>query len=283
MDFKNINSPNNNIVEEQNYCIRDSKHLFYSLYLPKGNAKSGIVMCSPVAEEKVRTVRVMVSFARALASLGIAAIMFDYYGDGDSEGNFEDATFDDRLDDIKFVYKFFQDKCSLEKVGILGLRWGATLAAQLADVLSPNLLILWEPIIDTEKHLYEFLRLNIAAQMLVSGKVLKNREELAKDLEAGGTVGIEGYTVTSEFYKSAKRLKLIDRKYDFANSALIVQISKYPDKKIGPDYEKLQALFSSSQVIHVPKEFEWEKTEIWQPAPPILFNETINFIKTNEF
>jgi exosortase A-associated hydrolase 2 len=283
MDFTNINSPNNNIIEEHNYCIRDGKHLFYSQYLPKGNIKSGMVFCSPLAEEKVRTVRVMVSFARVLASMGIAAIMFDYYGDGDSEGNFEDATFDDRLEDIKYVYKFFRDKCSLEKVGILGLRWGATLAGHLADSLSPDILILWEPIIDTEKHLYDFLRLNIAAQMLVSGKVLKNRDELAKDLEVGGTVGIEGYAITSEFYKSAKQLKMTDKKYAFANNALIVQISKNPDKKIGPDYEKLQSCLSASQLIQVPKEFEWEKTELWQPAPPLLFNETINFIKANEF
>jgi alpha/beta superfamily hydrolase len=282
MDFSKINQPNPAIYEDHGYFQRDGKHLFYALYLPEKGAKTGIVLCAPFAEEKVRTLRIFVSFARALASIGIAALCFDYYGDGDSEGDFETTPFDDRLIDIKAAVGFLKEKTSVEKVGLMGLRWGATLTALTAEEMSPDFLILWEPIVNCSKYFYDLLRTNLASQMLIDGKVKKTRDVLIKELEDGKSVSVEGYSLRSEFFFRARETGLIDKKFEYSGKTCIIKITKNISR-IRPELEKLKEAFTDCELLVVPKEFEWEKTDIWQPAPPQLFESTIKFLEKNDF
>jgi uncharacterized protein len=282
IDFQKINASDDKIEEKQGYAIRDNKHLFYSAYLPRAPITGAVLLCSPFAEEKVRTLRVYVSFARALASLGVAAICFDYFGDGDSEGDFEDASFEDRMDDIAFFYEYLKKISQAKKLGLLGLRWGATLAALAAEKLNPETLILWEPVLDTEKYFFDHLRTMIASQMLIDGKVVKSREELIKDLEAGEILTAEGYNFTGNFFFNAQKNSLKDRAIQFNGSSFIAQISPSP-ARIRPDLDGLRNRQKNAEFISLPKEFEWEKTETWRPTPPQLFGETIKFLESNGF
>jgi len=281
-NFTDVNAPNPAIREQHGYLLRNGKHLFSAEFLPQSKPMAGIVFCSPFGEEKIRTIRIYVSFARALAAMGIAAICFDYFGDGDSEGDFEEASFEDRLADIDSVYRQFGDKHSLDKMGLMGLRWGGTLAAIAAENLNPEFLILWEPIIDTQKYFFDHLRINLASQMLIEGKILKNREQLIKELEAGKILTVEGYNLTGGVYFKARDCGLKDRKFDFRGKSLIVQIASNTEK-MRPELLGLQQALVGSEITAVPREFEWEKTQTWQPAPPLLFGETIKFLKKNGF
>jgi alpha/beta superfamily hydrolase len=277
IDFQKANIPNIGIEEKQGYLIRDNKHLFFSAFVPKGPISGAILLCSPFAEEKVRTLRIYVSFARILASLGVMAICFDYYGDGDSEGNFEDASFEDRLKDISFLYDYLKETSQAKKFGLVGLRWGATLAALAAEKVNPELLVLWEPIIDTEKYFFDHLRTMIASQMLIDGKVVKPREELIKDLAAGKILTAEGYNLTGDFFFEAQKNGLKEWPAGFKGQTLVAQISPNPTR-IKPDLEEFKNRINA-ELISIPREFEWEKTEAWQPAPPRLFDETIKFLE----
>jgi uncharacterized protein len=282
MDFSKVNFPHPNATEEQGYFERDGKHLFYALYRPEKEIKSGLVLCSPFAEEKVRTLRIYVSFARAMAQLGVAVLCFDYYGDGDSEGDFETTPFNERLIDIKAAVAFLKEKTSATNIGLLGLRWGATLAALSAEKIAPDYLILWEPIVNCSKYFYDLLRTNLASQMLIEGKVKRTREELLKDFEAGQPVSVEGYLLRGEFFFAARENGLEDKKFDYKGKSCIAQIARNVSR-IRPDMEKLRDSFADAELISVPKEFEWEKTDIWQPAPPELFESTIKFMDKHGF
>ncbi len=282
MDFSKVNFPHPDVTEEQGYFERDGKHLFYALYRPEKEIKSGLVLCSPFAEEKVRTLRIYVSFARAMAQRGVAVLCFDYYGDGDSEGDFETTPFSERLTDIKAAATFLKEKTSVTNIGLHGLRWGATLAALSADEIAPDYLILWEPIVNCSKYFYDLLRTNLASQMLIEGKVKRTREDLIKDFEAGESVSVEGYLLRGEFFFAARENGLEDKKFAFKNKTCIVQIARNT-ARIRPDMEKLRDSFTDAELISVPKEFEWEKTDIWQPAPPELFESTIKFMDKHGF
>jgi alpha/beta superfamily hydrolase len=282
IELKDINSPNSSIFEEHGFFQRDGKHLFYASFMPVKKASVGVILCGPLAEERVRTVRIYVSFARVLASLGMGAIYFDYFGDGDSEGNFEEASFNDRLMDIKGAFQFFKEKFALNEMGLQGLRWGGTLAALTADDLRPDFLILWEPVVDTGKYFFDHLRAHIASQMIIEGKILKNREELLKELEAGKVLTVEGYNLTGDFYFKARDCGLKDRKFDFKGKSLIIQIAPNPER-IRPELLGLQQTIPGSEIAAVPREFEWEKTETWQPAPPQLFTKSLDFLEKNGF
>jgi exosortase A-associated hydrolase 2 len=280
LDLTKINSPSDLIVEEHGFFPRDGRRLFYASFAPTAKPSTGVIFCSPFAEEKVRTVRVFVSFARALASMGVAVLCFDYFGDGDSEGNFEAATFDDRLLDTNAAFKFLKDKYALDRVGILGLRWGATLAALCSDNLKPDFRILWEPVTDSRKYFYDYLRLNVASQLLNEGKVKKNRDDLIKDLEAGGSIVVEGYVFTGQFYVQAREHELAKTAFSHRCPTLIIQIQKNT-ATIRQDLIDLKGALGGADVSAVPKEFEWEKTENWMPAPPVLFGTTLEFLEKN--
>jgi alpha/beta superfamily hydrolase len=282
MDFSTVNHPNPAISEEHGYFTRDDKHLFYALYQPEKDAKTGLVMCSPFAEEKVRTLRIYISFARAMASLGVAVLCFDYYGDGDSEGDFETTPFPDRLIDIKAATAFLKEKTSVEKFGLLGLRWGATLAALSAEELSPDFLILWEPIVNCSKYFYDLLRTNLASQMLIDGKVKKTREVLIREMEEGQPVSVEGYLLRKEFFFEARENGLDNKTFDYKGKTFIAQIARNVTR-IRPELEKLRDSFPDAELLPLPKEFEWEKTDIWQPAPPQLFETTVKFMDKHGF
>jgi alpha/beta superfamily hydrolase len=281
LDFREVNAPSEVIREEHRFILRDGKHLFCADYVPTAGATAGVVLCAPFAEEKIRTLRVYVSLARALARRGVAVICFDYYGDGDSEGDFEEAGFDDRLEDITAVFHDFQQRHSLSKVGLLGLRWGGTLAALAAEELRPTVLMLWEPIVDTSKYFFDHLRSCIAAQMLIEGKISQKREELVACLEAGKTIVVEGYNLNGDFFCRARETGLTDLQPRYSSPVLIVQLAGNP-ARLNPELETLAQSYSQSRLLALKREFEWEKTELWQPAPPALFGVTLEFLKTHE-
>jgi alpha/beta superfamily hydrolase len=282
VDLRNVNLPNLAYQEAHGFFVRDGKHLFRADYVPQGRAGSCLVLCSPFAEEKVRTQRVYVSFARALASAGAAAICFDYFGDGDSEGDFEAARLDDRLLDIKVVYRDACKRTGARRTGLLGLRWGATLAALAAEELQPDFLILWEPIVDTDKYFRDHLRSHLASQMLTEGKVIRNREQLIEDLKAGEVLTVEGYNVTRDFFFAASRSGLANRTFARAGKTLVMQIGGIAGK-IRAELTGLQAAMKDCTLQAVPREFQWDKTEIWQPAPPQLFEQTLNYMDEHGF
>lgn len=276
-----VNAPTESIREEHRYFERDGKQLFCAEYVPTTPSAAGVVLCAPFAEEKIRSLRVYVSLARALATNGVAALLFDYYGDGDSEGDFEEASFEDRIRDIRAVYEDFGRHHNLNKVGLLGLRWGGTLAAIMADELRPSALVLWEPVIDTSKYFFDHLRSYLASQMLIEGKITRKREELVEALEKGETLTVEGYNLTGTFFAAAREHGLVDFAPKFGGPTLVVQLAGAPTR-IRPELEQLTASYTDGKLEAMRREFEWEKTERWRPAPAELFNLTLDFLRTHE-
>lgn len=281
LDTDNVNAPTDEIREEHRYFERDGKHLFCAEYLPTSPTKGGVILCAPFAEEKIRTLRIYVSLARLLARSGLATLCFDYYGDGDSEGNFEDASFEDRQSNITAVYQDFQKRHELDSVGLLGLRWGGTLAALTAEKLNPAFLVLWEPVVDTSKYFFDHLRSYLATEMLVDGKISRKRDELVEYLSAGNMLTVEGYNLTGDFFTSARANGLKDQQLTYSGPTLVVQLAGNP-ARIRPELEQLTEIYKRGQLQAMKREFEWEKTERWRPAPPELFGLTLDFLKTNE-
>jgi alpha/beta superfamily hydrolase len=282
MDFNKVNSPTEVIKEEHGYFQRDRHNLFYASYMPPEKPETSILFCAPFGEEKVRSLRVFVSFARTLALSGVGALLFDYYGDGDSEGFFEGATYEDRLFDIDAAASFLKDNYAPKKIGFLGLRYGSTLAAIKADDLNPDFLILWEPIIDCSKYFYDLLRTNLASQMLIDGKVTVTRDDLIEKMEKGELISVEGYLIGRDFFFRARENSLTDKEFSYDGKSIIVPIVKNVNR-IKPELSALQESLKNCELTAVLKEFEWEKTDIWQPSPPQLFETTLDFMEKNGF
>ena len=118
-------------------------------YSPQVQAKdTGVVICPPIAAEYISSHRSLRHLADDYARAGIPAIRFDYHGMGDSSGQLEDNDrFDSWLWSVQLATQELKNRTGVNKVGAVGLRFGAAMATKLAEQESLEFLILWAPVV----------------------------------------------------------------------------------------------------------------------------------------
>ncbi|MDB4516998.1 hypothetical protein N9089_05300, partial [Crocinitomicaceae bacterium] len=212
-------------------------HLFGVLHQPvaEGNGIA-FVFCHPFAEEKLWAHRVFVNFARELVYRGYTVLRFDYLGYGDSDGNFTNCTLTTHGNDIERATSFLHQNISgIRKTGLLGLRLGASLAwlsAERCGINGP--LILWDPILNGEDYLLEFLRSNLTTQLAIYGEIREDREQLIEKIRRDELVNVEGYELGRGMYLELASLRLEDHKKSYGGQVLVVQIGRNEKPKRQP-------------------------------------------------
>ena len=120
---------------------------------------------------------------------------FDYYATGDSAGNCDELSLSRMRQDIQQAIKHCCDKTGAEQLTVVGVRLGATLAAQLASTCNEiESLVLYAPVFDGEMVLAQWLRDQDAFGAGFSFELKKP--------EPGE---ILGFSVTENFQKELKR------------------------------------------------------------------------------
>ena len=108
-----------------------------------------IVLCHPNGHEYLRVQRTFRNAAVALTRLGFAVLRFDYSGTGDSAGDGSDATLSRWCEDLGAAIAEVQRRSGAARVGLAGLRLGASIAwltaATRRDV---DAVIAWDPVVD---------------------------------------------------------------------------------------------------------------------------------------
>jgi len=255
--------------------------LFGVLHQPESaELKGGFVFCHPFAEEKLWTHRVFVSFARDLAKLGYAVLRFDYMGHGDSDGEFEDSTVESRLADINCAMDLLRlEVDNIENISLLGLRFGATLAALVAEQRTDvDKLILWEPVVDGERYMQDLLRTNLTTQLAVYGKVTEKREDLVRQMQAGNTVNIDGYEMTNTLFEQASEINLLQREIKFEGNSLIVQCGK-EGQPVRKDLKSLSEQYADNEIHLAVEEQFWREIKRYYGRAENLFDVTLNWMK----
>ena len=272
-------------MEEHFYFKNISgKELFGIIHSPEKPSTKGVLICHPLFEEKLHVHRVLVDFSRLLSSSGFSVMRFDYYGDGDSQGEFEEATVQTRLADIGAALEFFRKKSPLEKIVLLGVRFGATLASVFAEKgNSIDALVLWSPVITGDDYLQHLLRINLTHQVVVYKKILYTREELVRGLEEGKKINVEGYEITRELYQQVSRLNLLSADKSFKGKTLLLQFCSNSEEK-DLDFEKLTALYSSQSFGELQRSTSppfWSDMKYYPPSVDDLFGKTLSWLKVN--
>ena len=247
------------------------------------NKSAGYVFCSPFAEEKVRTQRLYVNLARLLSSQGIHVLRFDFYGNGDSEGEFHEASFRSHVEEIHTAIDVLIEKTGAGNIGVFGGRLGGTLSMMAAETDNRiKDVLLWDPIIDVHQYLMKILRSNLASQTLRYKKILYNRNQLEKMILNGEFINIDGYELTKQFYSEAMTCHLIQDIHKYSGNCLIVEISPRELLKKPPLsdlYEHYKNTFKDCQYLKISENVFWEAQRYYNPKPVELFNETSRWIK----
>ncbi len=122
----------------------NDRPLFGWLHLPE-KASAGVVLCRPIGLEALSAHRAYRCLAEQLAAKGVATLQFDYTGTGDSAGDpAELVGVGTWLSDIGTAIEFVR-QTGVSRVGLIGLRLGATLAANVAADNDIEALVLWDP------------------------------------------------------------------------------------------------------------------------------------------
>lgn len=181
------------------------------------------LICDPFAEEKKCAQRVLAEVARGFSSVGMAALHFDYRGTGDSGGHFADFGPSRWREDIQTAIEFAHTHSSISRVGLLGLRLGASLAAQIAEE-HPDIewLVLWEPIIDGQRFVRENLRRSLIKGMLTAGEAF--RAQPVTDAHHAEFIDLDGYQVSTHTQAELTEFDLTGPK-EFAGPVLVVGIA----------------------------------------------------------
>jgi pimeloyl-ACP methyl ester carboxylesterase len=130
--------------------------LFGVLHEPArlGGDGGAVVVCAPLWREAIRAHRVLRQLGLRLVKDGRAVLRFDYSGAGDSGGDGEHGDVDTWVDDVGAAIDEVRRERDVERVTLVGLRFGATLAALAAarrdDV---DRVVLWEPVVDGAAYL----------------------------------------------------------------------------------------------------------------------------------
>ena len=93
----------------------------------------GLIICNPFGYEALCAHRSLRHMAEAAAALGVPALRFDYHGTGDSPGDDRDpARWGAWLASVHHAVDELRRSTRVERVCLLGLRLGATLAAMVS-------------------------------------------------------------------------------------------------------------------------------------------------------
>ena len=217
------------IVRSPLYFGDPGQPLFGWYHATPGGAAldTAAVICPSIGHEYVNAHRSLRHLADRLAARGIPALRFDYHGTGDSAGGGDPDRIDPWLDSIRAAIEAVRETSGRDRIALLGLRLGATMASTVARDLPVSSLVLWAPCSRGRHFLRELRALELTLR--------PGRTTSPRDIEAGG------FRATPDLQREIGSLDL-ERLVPQARRVLIADRSDFPDA------EKLAARWSSAGV-----------------------------------
>lgn len=186
--------------------FESSGEKLFGMYHAAGRAparRAGIVICPPFGHEYIRAHRALRQLAVALSDHGHHVLRFDYFGCGDSAGDASTADVGQWLGDITSAIDELKDISGVTRVCLVGLRLGATMAAQVATVRQDvEALFLWDPVADGGKFLSELEDLQ--------RRWLRGRPGSHRFARAAEVAEVIGFEVTPRLRRSIEPLQLAE-------------------------------------------------------------------------
>jgi pimeloyl-ACP methyl ester carboxylesterase len=186
------------------YFGTQDRQLFGIYEAARGSkASRAVVVCHPWGTEYIHAYRAMRQLTKMLTVNGIHTLRFDYFGTGDSAGDSTAGDLNGWQTDIHSAIEELVDTTGATQISLVGLRLGATLAANVAVRLGAaiNSLVLWDPVVSGSEYLTE---MHHSAR---TGWLLP-KSAPARPADQGGGHEIMGFPLTESMAASVKGIDL---------------------------------------------------------------------------
>src|SRR5208282_3412974 len=135
---------------------RTGKTLRGVLHLPGGTPPRpvpGVVLFHGFTGDRMGRHWMFVKCSRALARVGLASLRFDFYGSGESDGEFREMSLRGEITDGRSAVAFLraQKEIAPQRLGLLGLSLGGAVAAALAPSVQAKAIVLWSAVAHTAR------------------------------------------------------------------------------------------------------------------------------------
>jgi exosortase A-associated hydrolase 2 len=230
----------------------------YGFYEPPRSAPrtTGVLFVHGAFEERQDAHLVMRDAAERLATKGFPALRFDLYGHGDSDGEFEDATFDTWVANTQDAARELARLSGCNRIALVGLRLGGLVAAAAAasgselpvgdsEKIVLERLVLWQPVVDGNAYVMDVLRAFLAAEMMVHRRASTTRDALVSRLREGQQVNVYGYHLSPSLFDSLARVRLDTLLERIDAPVLCVDVTRGPSAPVGAEIARIAAHFTS--------------------------------------
>jgi exosortase A-associated hydrolase 2 len=175
---------------------------------PAGHGGASVLIVPPFAEEMNKSRKVFTDLARRLAQKGIAAIIPDLYGTGDSGGEFREADWDHWVENLALAASAAAAD-SWPVTGLVATRLGCLLAARAArdSLKGIQRTVFWQPVTDGDRYLTQFLRLRVAASMADASRK-ETVAQLKEQMQKEQVLEVSGYEIPARLATQMSHLRL---------------------------------------------------------------------------
>jgi alpha-beta hydrolase superfamily lysophospholipase len=186
--------------------------LFGWLHLPPPNSRTGrgIVICKPFGYEAICAHGSIRAFADACAAGGATVLRFDYTGTGDSSGG--DSCADEMsqwCDDIRAAIQALRQSGHVDRVGLLGVRFGALLAGLVAagDSCVEDLIAV-APIVNGKRYLRELRAFQATSSSAIHWKSSEALDGERSQTDDAGGIEVTGFGLSQASVESLAKFDL---------------------------------------------------------------------------
>lgn len=201
----------------------------------------GFVVCHSYGLELLTLRRVERGVARALAGLGYPVLSFHRRGYGDSSGSLADATLEWHLEDIRAAGSHLAAETGVERLGLIGARFGGLMAGLAARYGGIDRLLLIDPQTRGEAYFRRSIKEMHMVQVTTGdGGAKRSTDEILEDLRRDGMIDVLGNPIHRHLFEALADVDLSADVGAFSGDALLMQVSK--GSAALPEYESFRSL-----------------------------------------
>jgi len=229
-------------------------HSLFGVYHPPRTVttfNAGIILCYPIGQEYIRSYRTFLRLAALLSSTGFHTLRFDYYGCGDSSGDFTQASVSQWIADIATAIDELKGGCGSDHLFLIGLRLGGSLSAMAGSVRNDiHGMVLWDPVISGRSFIEE---MTLTHSKWLRGTFAKPQARRRKEEKRE----FLGFPYTDRLLQGVAKIDLFSLKPKPAKNLLILESTE--GAEAGQLCEQWQKRGASASYACVPSPKVWVK------------------------